>query len=61
MATELSEADRQSMLVAEAAALSSLDPTVWDHYMERWTADVKRRIDERFPKVAQEPSGPSES
>jgi hypothetical protein len=49
MTGELTQADADAMLVAEAAALSVVDPTVWDRYQTRWIADVNRRIDERFP------------
>lgn len=48
MSTELNQADEDARLIAEAAALGALDPSVWDAYMKGWVADVKRRISEKF-------------
>lgn len=48
MSTELQRADEDARLIAEAAALGALDPSVWDAYMEGWVADVKRRINAKF-------------
>ena len=59
MASDLQQADKDSMLVAEVAALSVSDPSVWDHFMDGWIKDVKRRISERYPDATAGSAGPS--
>ncbi len=48
MPSELSQADRDAMLIAEVAALSVRDPTVWENYLKKWTDNVNRRVEESF-------------
>lgn len=45
---ELSPADKEALLIAEAAALGG---HVWEAYMQGWESDVIRRINERFPEA----------
>lgn len=39
------------MLIAEVAALSAVDPSVWENFTQRWIADVNRRVNELYPTV----------
>ena len=49
MATfETTKADQDARLLAEAAALGVLDPSVWEAYMAGWITNVKQRINEQF-------------
>ena len=48
--SELSQADLDAMLIAEA--VGHPDPSVWEHFMKKWSDDIKRRIDEHYPAVA---------
>jgi hypothetical protein len=46
MTTE--EADARARTFTEVAALGMLDSSVWQQFMDGWTADVKRRINGYF-------------
>ncbi len=48
MPDELSQADEDAKLVAEAAALGVSSPEVWEAYRKGWENDVLRRINQRF-------------
>jgi len=47
-AFETTKADQDARLLAEAAALGVLDPSVWEAYMAGWITNVKQRINEQF-------------
>lgn len=49
---ELSQSDKDMMLMAEAFCLGQ-----WDLYQEGWTADVRRRIRERWPDTTATDAG----
>ncbi len=46
--SELSQADADSMLLAEVVGLSVSRPEVWQNYQDRWTANVNDRVNAYF-------------
>lgn len=52
MSAELTQADEDALLAAEAFSLGLHNPAIWDRYVEARTTDVYRRINERFPNTA---------
>lgn len=45
---QVEQADAAVMLQLEAFTLGLHNPAVWDRYMDKWTENVNRRIDDHF-------------
>jgi len=62
MSGELTQADKDAMLLVEAYVLGQQNPALWENYMNGWMQDVQRRINEKFGVAGSvEPIGPTDS